>query len=475
MSNKTKLWVVDDSDFQRELIIASLIKSSVKLSNATKAKNASDVFEITRIASAREAQDKLLTCQPDDLPDLIISDNNFEDAIEYDLSDNASDRGLTFLEVVREKYPEIPVILVTSNNVTPFLARLKKLTKGAFLDFDNCVFGIDKGKIQEEGKLNEVLKAITKQKFNFIAHESRPTIEEYLKGVTNTKEMLCQEVKLDGKFYLLSSLLGPWAKIDYKEKTGFLMHDDNEIKTLLYELVPSFDLLPPGLKGQLAVRIKLKSGDDNVLHFYEKVKKIILDTHADFINELRPEVIRSIESYFAANEHWTTKHFSASSFSAKPLDRREKNTTHLKYTPQPLEFRPNTGEQVIIQTWKEILRSRLTIIGLEKLRQERKILSDQFPFAIDFAIHCIIREKPEDFIRMLEELGEIDIKDTKSPKSRDVRSNTKRYFTTLLGLSGSLTQRHWKSTFPKHERINPDCLFDLEKQFLSKEIAALKF
>ena len=95
--NKLGIWVVDDVDTQREMVISALVPSDILLSNGFRAKYAKAIFDIKEFSSAKEAEEELSKCTEETAPDMILSDNDFSASIEINEEDTRADRGLIFL------------------------------------------------------------------------------------------------------------------------------------------------------------------------------------------------------------------------------------------------------------------------------------------------------------------------------------------------------------------------------------------
>ncbi len=475
---KLRIWVVDDVDTQREMVISALVPSSVQLTNGFRAKYAKAIFDIQEFSSAREAEVELSTCTKENAPDLILSDNDFSASIEMDKEDNRADRGLFFLEKAQEMFPKIHKILVTSFMINPYIERFLELQGKSFL----TLFAIDRDKISSEGRLNQHIRDLATQKLYLLDEQGK----ELLSGLYPNKSSLFEpilgqapDVDLKNKTYNLGSLLAPWAKLNLNANNDGieLVLQQEEFSKIADTILTKSQ--KQDFNGQLDFSPSYKDNEDKTA-FRKQVQRIITADQSERIEQLIPEISNALSVFFLSHPSWLNiheeEHLDAVTQSAiikqsEPI--QDLALLRNQCSSSNLKLPNNSDEAQWEQSWQNILRCRLTILGVFAL-QQRGTLFKQLPFAIDFAIQVVIRNNPKYFLRRLYEEYPGIAKAHEVANDARLRGNgvatTNQFFHTFCGLAGWKTNRvvdAGKSLF-KIESIQPNCLYPSEQRWLQE-------
>ena len=217
-ANKLRIWIVDSIDYQREMVIASLISSNAMLSNNFRAKIFKEFFNITEFSSVKKAELELMRGSKEDIPDLILSENDFSTAIETDAKYAQVDSGLSFLEMVHKHFPKTHKILITSFMVNPYLERFIDLQQG---ESRMSLFAIGRDKISNESRLNQIIREIATQKLSLLKEEHQILLAK-LCNITLFESILEQseDVFIENRFYNLAFLLSPWTRLHFNSKNN---------------------------------------------------------------------------------------------------------------------------------------------------------------------------------------------------------------------------------------------------------------
>lgn len=479
---KLRIWVVDDVDNQREMVISALIPSAVDLSNNLRAKFAKQLFDIVEFSSAKNAELALIEGSEEDFPDLILSDNDFSTAFEVDIEDNRADRGLLFLEMVHQLYPRIHKILITSFMVNPYLERFIDLQQGKSTI---TLFAIDRDKISNEGRLNQCVRNIAQQKLYLIDEEGKNHLATLYDNVSSLFESKAEEVPsvvIENRSYLLDSLLAPWTKLQYNgEGELILVFEDEDFSEIANTLFSPFTPTRAQVfKGQLDTTIK-QNDPPETLVFKQQLQQLLSSDQSERIEQLIPEVSNALSIFFTFCPNWLSiqeeKHLSVNSQNTilQQQNHNPKDLAELRSqcTNANLKLSSEYNDIQVEKNWLNILRCRLVIQGIFALKQ-RGTIFQELPFAIDFAIQVILRNNPKNFLRRLysecPNMARLpQITDDLGASGSNGASTTVQFFNTFSGLGGGITHRIQVDTdqhYFKQESIQQECLFPGERKWM---------
>ena len=479
--SKLRIWLVDDLADQRELVIGALLKTKEEISKASRVKNGREFFEIIEFDSAKKAKTELEKIPYASLPDFIIADNNFNHATDPD--DKGEDRGLKLLEFAKREFPEIPSALVTQYEINRYWGQITRLFNDeSIISLSHSIYVMSKSAGFDESDnlkpLNDALQKITTRILWELDEQNRTLIGSIIHRGGTLEELLDLKIQTtEGKRFLLKSLLAPWGELIYDrvEERVELAFDENKLFQMLKVWYPADRTRPQVFTGQLNVEYNLRD-NEQARSLKDLVKKFIEQTQKEIIKDpqtsprlaLAEEIIRS---FFTHNQRWfrIADKTNLDEDTQRFLLQNNRNENRIlsefrkKAMPNSLIIKTDTPKDKNKAHWENVLLTRLVIIGIYALRQRGAILSN-LPFTIDFAIHCVIRNKTEDFLAVLHEV--LDDFRVLVERVGRVRQNTTAYFNSHCGLSGARTTGVRNS--PTHyqlneERLDLDSLFNYER------------
>lgn len=474
--SKLRIWVVDDSLEQRTTVIAALIRTQIDLTDETRIDLVKNIFEIVEFDSARKAEEALYECIQDTLPDFIISDNDFSGVGEANPEDNDPDRGLRFLELVNRKHPEIPIALVTSNDIGSYWLRINALARSTNpANLEDALYFIRKGALTDPYGMVRVLQNIFNQKLKLLNEQSRRQIRMAMDSGISLENMMLLKVTVKNRTYFLSSLLGSMAEIVIVDHQPAICYIEKEVRLQLdsIQLVQA-PKIPYILNGQLSQKSKTDVDDQQKKSLILRVKEhLLLERQNITISNLIPESEGAIRVFFSNFKQWLEISSPADMdvTMQKALIYNKLDLADLKILwegsrlPSFLELSGEQDLELFNHNWKNIVRARLVILGIYALRQRQAVLS-QLPFSLDFAVHVILRNDPQSFLFVLyKRLPDIP----RIANGSDPRATTRQYFNGLCGLSGGFSEnfkidKDREEIRPEHIDITAS-LFEAERDW----------
>lgn len=485
--SKFRIWLIDDLADQRDLVIGALLRTREDISKKNRVKHARECFEIIEFDSAKKAEEELEKIPYSLLPDFIICDNNFQHALDSDPNDRSEDRGLRFLEFAKKCRPEIPSALVTQYEINRFWEKILNVFKEeSVIALSHSIFIISKSAATEESAcwelLNKTLRKIASHILMGLDEQNIYPIASIIHRAGELNELLdLQLVCKNDRRLFLRSLLAPWGELAYDEakREVELTFDQVSLFDQLKIWFPPSNVRPQIFTGQLNVTPgdndpeQTKSLKDQVKEFIETTQK--KDVRDPSLKAYKDQAEKVIQSFFTHNQRWIRVHsredLSAENqrfiFNNHSGEDRILSEFRNQVKPDHLKIRPSTKKNEKLEIWNNILTGRLVVVGIYALRQRGAILGN-LPFAIDFAIHCVMRNNVKDFFGILGEVLDRFAVIEECSKRGQARQNTTAYFNSFFGLSGSRTNgmRENECLYQlNEERLNLDSLFPYERNW----------
>lgn len=476
MQTAITIFVVDDLEDQRDLIVATLLPAPTDhFLDETRAALVRQVFKIRTFESAKEAELMLGTLPDHELPDLFISDNNFQWAKDPDEFDRAPDRGLYLLEHVHQNYPQIPLALVTLYELSPYIARFVQMAiqnEAAPIDVANALYAVRRNEIDGGERFVNVLQRIARKKINLLSNADGAALYRLIQQNTPFGQLLQTQVTIEGRTYTLASLLGGWAEIVQVNGKAAIRYREGEALNFLQQLLP----LPQQVfNGQLNTDLE---GNETSEIVALKAVVAALKNQTVAINDAVQNLIIQVENmlitYWADDNPWRQIHnmedFNEDSISAVRYYRRnspfDKQIMPLLANNQ-LKIEADDPADTVNEKWENILRARLIFIA-HKALQARGAFFRNIPFSFDFTAHVLFRDNPNGLLRELYRQHKKQQYDNPVPEilqPENPRETSRRVFISFLGLAGNWANVIFPGPVVTREDINPNCLYPLEQQW----------
>ncbi|MFN4081421.1 MAG: hypothetical protein ACK4NS_11015, partial [Saprospiraceae bacterium] len=354
------------------------------------------------------------------------------------------------------------------------------------ISISQAIFIIPKSAASEEltskELLNQALRKIASRILMELDEQNIYPISKIIHRAGELDELLAlQVVDRNGRRLLLRSLLAPWGKLAYNgaEDKVALTFDQVSLFEQLKVWFPRGNVRPQIFTGQLNATLS-DNDPEQTKSLKDQVRKFIETTQQKEMRDpsLKARIEKAekvIQSFFTHNQRWIWVH-SREDLSAENQKFILKNHSgedkvladfRNQVKPDHLRIRPGIEKRKNEEIWDNILIGRLVVVGIYALRQRGAILV-HLPFAIDFAIHCVMRNNVKDFIGILGEILDRFAAIEDCQQRGRARQNTTAYFNSFLGLSGNRTNGMRENEYLyqlNEERLNLDSLFAYERDW----------
>lgn len=460
--DKIKILILDDTQNQREEVIANLIPTNDIIKSKQRYDFIKQHFDIVERSRPTEAEAYL--CDKENTkPDLIISDINFQFP---DSPENHGDmRGIQFIGFVANNFPNIPTIAVTFYGIDRILQTLQDTLPN--LNISN-IYAVRR----EDDQLNianlnnvrvglpSLFRRIAEQKI--AAHTLTPEQQTAMLQLTATNEFWDKIVTTQTQYFMIKDLLLGWASIEKQKDQSLSLVYNQNATDVLHKYLDEIEL---NLIGQM-----------NTDHARNLIRNYFHHpNHQNWVNEIRKNVQDMLTPFFHDNWKYLGEDYSsiegfltseigkslAENIQIQGGDYLDLNKANL-----------NINNEDTIEKIKNLLMARLIVLTI----MSRRSVGQHFqyiPNVADLAIFVAIgNDRLQDFLDALyfirignrPKVGTILAINANSRK----QSHIKSYFSTKLCISGKLTI---------NVDIKKDITFDTfdETKLLPEEIEWLKY